>query len=739
MRSRAILPLALVLILGALAAPEAQSLRKIGEMELALVGLSATVDGARPAIPKNVASGLRILIRAGGTPVTPGAVARLLGAFRVEGELSGPSFGETVTVWQSVDGSSTATDLVLPLPVMALSGEHTLANLRIVGGDRPLLDLQPHTVPIDVVEQVLITSVKTRPLTLQEIKDKGIVLDSDDYLGFEFTLGLLLESKAVKVAFPVVFDRDGVALPVPQSLPQLRVDSLQDPISPPRILPMMLKVPKLGPGLGLGLNFDDDDIRIPSVLVIPGEVGYLRQFFSAQLFVGNGTPGTANLTVKDLTGTLVLPPGADLVAGSADDPLSPADTVNGVQPLTMAIAGVGADGAPGTADDLTTLGPGEQGQAEFLVRGDLEGYHSIAFDIEGVLDGLATGPIAVSGRATGGVLVRNPFFDVSFVVPTVVRRSEPFTLYATVTNKGQGIANDVSMTLDAAALGGVQLLGDASQSIATLKPGDARTLNFGEMYNVLNLDHSTFSSGIWRSDKVVLVDCTGCAAANGYPDDAIWQQSWNRMVATRSVPSDPLLCSRTGDCLSLYDRWSQKMAQRGLGNLSESQLEAAYVRRWTREGAVTDSPWQGIFALNLSRVPTMNAYNPYDVALRADGLIWPFDQRFQKPHVSVLDPFGLGLARDSEVVQYFGLLEHTEETLQPTTLSPTLVRGWAELAFWFQPVSQPAGTKAIGTDFDFEVDANVAGTGTDSHTYPTSRAVFQTAPLYREIQKWLKQ
>ncbi len=25
------------------------------------------------------------------------------------------------------------------------------------------------------------------------------------------------------------------------------------------------------------------------------------------------------------------------------------------------------------------------------------------------------------------------------------------------------------------------------------------------MYNVLNLDHSTFSSGIWRSDKVVLV------------------------------------------------------------------------------------------------------------------------------------------------------------------------------------------------------------------------------------------
>ena len=77
------------------------------------------------------------------------------------------------------------------------------------------------------------------------------------------------------------------------------------------------------------------------------------------------------------------------------------------------------------------------------------GADQIAFDLKGTLDGLATGPLEVTGRAVGGVLVRNPFFDVSFAVPTVVRRSEPFTLYATVTNKGEGIANDVRMTLDA--------------------------------------------------------------------------------------------------------------------------------------------------------------------------------------------------------------------------------------------------------------------------------------------------
>jgi hypothetical protein len=64
-----------------------------------------------------------------------------------------------------------------------------------------------------------VTSVKTRPLTLDEIREKGIVLDSDDYLGFEFTMALSLDSKAVNFSFPVVFNRQGVAIPSPSSIP----------------------------------------------------------------------------------------------------------------------------------------------------------------------------------------------------------------------------------------------------------------------------------------------------------------------------------------------------------------------------------------------------------------------------------------------------------------------------------------------------------------------------------------
>ncbi|HYE85450.1 MAG TPA: hypothetical protein VEA16_03775, partial [Vicinamibacterales bacterium] len=477
MRSRAFPSLALLLVLSAAAAPSAQQLRKLGEMELSLVGLTATVEQARPAIPKNVASGVKILIRGGGSTLAPGAAARLLGPFDVEAEISGPSFGETTTVRTAVSPSSTDADLVLSLPAMAISGEHTLSNLRLVSGGRPVLDLQPRSVTVDVVEQVLITSVRTRPLTLQEIKDKGIVLDSDDYLGFEFTLGVLLESKPVNIAFPVVFDRAGIAVTVPQQQSlSIDLDHIATPVFVPKLIPMMMKIPKLGPGSLL--SFGEEEIRIPSLLVIPGEVGYLKQFFSAQLFVGNGTPATANLIVRDLKGTLELPKGLDATAGTPDDPLARAETVNGIQPLTMAIAQVGPDGQPGTADDVTSLRPGEQGQAEFLVRGDLEGFHNLAFDIEGVLEGLPGGPLTVTGRATGGVLVRNPFFDVSFTLPTVVRAQEPFKLYATVTNKGQGVANDVSMVLDAASLSGLEPIGDTTKNIPTLLPGEAETLVF---------------------------------------------------------------------------------------------------------------------------------------------------------------------------------------------------------------------------------------------------------------------
>lgn len=460
------MPVCLLLALTASSVHAQAPLRKIGEMDLSIVGVSAVVDPPRLTVPKNIPTGVPITVRGGTNAIAPGLLAQLLGgAYVVEGELSGPGLGETLTLRQScpLDASSTAP-LLLPIPSLPLAGTYTLSNLRIMMGNRPVLDVAPRVVVIEVIDQVLITSVKTRPLTLQEIKDKGIVLDKDDYLAFEFTIGLKLESKAVNVSFPVIFDSAGV--PVPEYItggPPMPAEEHDIPVFP-EIVPVMLRPPK---PITVRINGHDEEVRIPSVLVIPGNVGYLKQFFSAQLFVANGAPALSNLTLRDVSGTMKLPAGKDHVVGTPDDPLSLAETANGIQPITMLIRGTG-----------DRLAPGEQGQAEYLIRGDLEGFHSLNFDIAATLEGLPTGPVTVTGQATGGVLVRNPYFDMTFTVPATVRKGERFKVFTSVTNIGQGLANDVTVTIDASRLSGATIVGDGTRRVDTLRPGDSKTLAF---------------------------------------------------------------------------------------------------------------------------------------------------------------------------------------------------------------------------------------------------------------------
>jgi len=374
---------------------------------------------------------------------------------------------------------------ILPIPEIPSSGDYMLSNLRIMVNGNAVLDVSPKNVPLKVIEQVLVTSVTTTPLTLDEIRAKGIVLDSNSYIGFQFTLGLALQSQQVSLSFPVVFDRHGV--PVPQPILPPATPTVQGvPLPPlPSIYPLLLTIDGDGGGGSKPPQFDDGNghmvpIQIPSVLVIPGNVGYLKQFFSAKLYVADGAPVGSNLSVQDVTGTINLPPGADNVPNTSDDPLSLPITKNGPQDFTKPVLGLGPDGQPGTADDVSILNPGDQGQQEWILRGEKEGYSPISFNIAATLNGLVTGPVKVTGIAKGGVLVRNPFFDVTFTVPATVRKAEPFKLYLTLTNIGKGTGNNVNVTLDAAQLSGAHLApgADQTQTVPTILPGDAKTLEF---------------------------------------------------------------------------------------------------------------------------------------------------------------------------------------------------------------------------------------------------------------------
>jgi hypothetical protein len=451
--------------------------RKIGELELTLGGISATVTPSNPTIPKNIASGVQIVVTSGGATLTPAQVAQFLGGpFQITGVLSGPGLSQPVNVPQPGTGSGT-NSLILLLPTLTEGGNYTLSNLQFVVNGNDALDVSPSSVTINCIDQVLVTSVQTQALTLAQIQAAGIVLDSSDVVGFNFTIGLQLSSQVVNISFPVIFDSQGVPIPQPISPPAAppRIPGVVVPPLP-TIVPMLLGMDGGGGG-SPQVQLPDGSmapVRIPSVLVIPGNVGFLKQFFSAQLYVSNGAPGGTNLTVHDVTGTIQLPPGKDGVVGTSDDPLSLPATVNGPQAMTQPVLGMGPDGKP----DVNILNPGDTGQAQFLIRGDQEGFYSVGFNIHASLDGLPTGTVGLSGTAMGGVLVRNPFFDMTFTVPGVVRKDEQFTLFTTITNKSLALANNLTVALDAASTSGATINGNTSQVIPTLNPGDAQLIAF---------------------------------------------------------------------------------------------------------------------------------------------------------------------------------------------------------------------------------------------------------------------
>ncbi len=50
---------------------------------------------------------------------------------------------------------------------------------------------------ISVID-IIITKVETRPLTLNEIREKGILINEQNFKVYNFSVGFLLESKEVK-------------------------------------------------------------------------------------------------------------------------------------------------------------------------------------------------------------------------------------------------------------------------------------------------------------------------------------------------------------------------------------------------------------------------------------------------------------------------------------------------------------------------------------------------------------
>ncbi len=435
------------------------------------------VEPAAQVVPRDIATIVGTFLQAetppgGLPPFAPDAV--------VKGTLRGPEvpLGRELT---------TAPNTPFAIPPLTVAGTYTLDDIRLESGGRILMRGTPESVTIQVIDKLLVTQVTARALTAQEIREKGIVFDKSSFQAYNFTAAFAIEDNPVRISFPVVLP----TLQGPQettvggadlasigavALPELKT-----------IIPDTLRLQTQIPNLQVvGFTLTVGSLKgqtlvvppIPGVVIIPGDIGFLNQFFSVTLMVGNVAPAGSNLSVSGLTGSILLPAGIDTVVGSDDDPLRMARTASGESPRVRPIAQPGADGRLGSGDDILTLSPGESGSAEFLVEGRREGTHVIEFDLRGTLDGLPGGPVAITGRAAGSVLVRNPAFSLTFTHPEVVSAGEPYSLDVTVTNTSASPANFVTVNLLSRNVSGAAVVGDAGRSVDSIAPGDSATVSF---------------------------------------------------------------------------------------------------------------------------------------------------------------------------------------------------------------------------------------------------------------------
>ena len=383
----------------------------LSQFNFQIVGLGLKAAPEYQAVPKGIATQVTTGFDAGELDIAA-IIAQLPADYTVRAELSGPAYPTPKTL---VTRPGTPFDI----PTLALLGKHTLSNIRLVDANGTILfGATPQAVIIETINDPLITEVTTRPLTLAELQERGVTFDSSNFSAYQFSAVIATGSGQIPINLPVLIPNSNDEYQPVELPPQTNIGLS----TPPEIRMPDEETEEMSiSGFMMEVEVKEGDPPsnyvlppIPGVLVIPGNIGFLHQYFSALAIVSNGAPTGSNLTIRDVQARLLLPVGADLVAGSdavpGDDPLRMAKSGSDYFPRSQTVVNAGPDGQYGTSDDVSLLVPAASGQADFTIEGMKEGMHQLSFEIVATLDGLPVGPVQLKGRAKGAVLVRNPDF-----------------------------------------------------------------------------------------------------------------------------------------------------------------------------------------------------------------------------------------------------------------------------------------------------------------------------------------
>ena len=286
----------------------------------------------------------------------------------------------------------------IPIPPLALPGDYFLDGIRLVKNGRTILDATAPdgrlatTIPIRVISEVFVTNVTSRPLSLDEIRGKGIVIDQNELPRGQLPGGVQHRRRAVHHR-PAGGAADA-GVPAAAARPRAAVIEQLTAINQKlRGLETQLPPQFDRPGLNFSIAalpffpVEDDggipDLGIPPItglVVIPGNVAFLNQFFSVLLMVTNVAPGRHDARAARVDRRRSSCPRGSIASRGTfeqpgDDPLRLARIEGiGVQP-TVPVLQLGPDGLRNTADDVASITPQKTGEAEFLVEGLKEGSH----------------------------------------------------------------------------------------------------------------------------------------------------------------------------------------------------------------------------------------------------------------------------------------------------------------------------------------------------------------------------
>jgi len=153
----------------------------IASGEITVMGVSLEINPAQQTVPVNTETAVNTVFAVDNPGMLEGMV--------VKGTLRGPSINGSITL-------TTLPNHPFAIPGFPIKGTYTLEDVHLERDGEFLIAAEPGNAVIDVMD-IIVTEVKTRPLTMDEIREKGIVISDEYFSAYNFSVGFVVKSEVV--------------------------------------------------------------------------------------------------------------------------------------------------------------------------------------------------------------------------------------------------------------------------------------------------------------------------------------------------------------------------------------------------------------------------------------------------------------------------------------------------------------------------------------------------------------